>query len=125
MAKKAAVKDALFQRLVGLRKLTSFQGVWNENPEMNALARKIQADVEKEVLALIRKFEITSASEVTWVLEKRLMWKMAECYRLIIGNAMRDLVDSGELEPDRNLRLRLNPGKEKPDECESGRRRRR
>lgn len=116
MAKNATTKEAMAERLMKLRRIAEFQGIWYENTEMKALAREIQADVEKEVLALVAEYEVAGTGEITRVLEERLLSRLAERYRHIIGDAIRDLMDMGELKLGKNWRLRLNPKKEKPDE---------
>lgn len=113
MVKDALPKGDMFERLVKLHKIASFSALWFENRKMNALARTIEDELEAEILEIIREYEVASPSEVTQALVDRLLERLTKDYKHIIGRAMREMMERGELKLGQNFRLSVNPERKK------------
>ena len=109
MAKDTSPKGNMSERLVKLHNIASFSALWFENREMCALARTTQDELGVEISDLIREYEVASPDEVTRVLAGRLLGRLAKDYEHIIGSAMREMMERGELRLGQNYRLSVNP----------------
>ncbi len=112
MAKNTPPKGDMAKRLMILHKIACCPEVWYENSEMNALARTVENELEKEISDLVREYEVAGFDEVSQEIENRLLKRLVEVYKAIISNVMGRMLDQGKLRLRRNMRLSLSPEKE-------------